>query len=246
MAQYADARSRHDRNRRSHRHSGRFGAFGFPLLVFLLATAAAIAYIAYILWPRWPETPVTLDAPTLPITVASETFNIEPAAIRQPIQRRPGTLARVDLAYLWPTLTPPGPELTVGPATPVNPNDRLFMTIATSDDSLPPLERMKTIYPRYLVNTATDGPGGLALRAFRDDTAYRGEDFVYDPDVPEHFFARCTRNGVGSTGMCLYERRIGDATVTIRFPRDWLNSNWQDVAHGLDRLVSRLHPDGKS
>ena len=69
----------------------------------------AAAYVAYVLWPRWPDAPVTLDAPSLPITVAGVTFNIEPAAIRMPVQRRPGTQERVDLAYLWPSLTPPDP-----------------------------------------------------------------------------------------------------------------------------------------
>ena len=36
-------------------------------------------------------------------------FNIEPAAIRRPLQRKPGTQERVDLAYLWPSLVPPEP-----------------------------------------------------------------------------------------------------------------------------------------
>ncbi len=56
------------------------------------------------LWPRWPDAPVALDAPSLPIVVAGAVFNIEPAAIRMNVQRRPGTQERVDLAYLWPCL----------------------------------------------------------------------------------------------------------------------------------------------
>ena len=68
-------------------------------------------YVAYVLWPRWPDAPVALDAPSLPIVVAGVAFNIEPAAIRMPVQRRPGTQERVDLAYLWPSLVPPDPAL---------------------------------------------------------------------------------------------------------------------------------------
>jgi hypothetical protein len=44
-----------------------------------------------------------------------------------------------------------------------------------------------------------------------------------------------------NSGNCLLERRIGDADVTIRFPRDWL-SDWQSVARGIDQLMTRLHP----
>jgi hypothetical protein len=49
---------------------------------------------------------------------------------------------------------------------------------------------------------------------------------------------------VTNSGTCLLERRIGSADVTLRFPRDWLD-NWSDVAGGIDRLIARLHPEGK-
>ena len=47
--------------------------------------------------------------------------------------------------------------------------------------------------------------------------------------------------GVTSSGVCLLERRIGNADITFRFPRDWL-PDWQNVAGGIDRLIARLHP----
>lgn len=229
---------------RQRRRDGGISLLGFPALVLLAATAAATLYVAYVLWPRWPGAPVTLDAPTLPITIGGETFNIEPAAIRQDIQRKPGTQARVDLTYRWPSLTPPDPTQRPSVQNPVNPNERLFVTIEITDGALPPLERAKTIYPRYLAEAATTGPDGIAVRAFRDGTPYQGEDFVYDPDAPEHFAARCTRSGVGNSGMCLYDRRVGNADVTVRFPRDWL-ADWQTVAHNIDRLLARLHPPAR-
>jgi hypothetical protein len=229
---------------RQRRRDGGFSLLGFPALVLLVATAAATLYVAYVLWPRWPGTAVTLDAPSLPITIGGETFNIEPAAIRQDIQRKPGTQTRVDLTYRWPSLTPPDPAQKPSVQNPVNPNERLFVTIAAADGTLPPLERAKTIYPRYLAEAATAGPGGIAVRAFRDGTPYQGEDFVYDPDAPDHFAARCARSGVGNSGICLYDRRIGEADVTVRFPRDWL-SDWQTVAHNIDHLLARLHPPGR-
>ncbi|MEI9805047.1 MAG: hypothetical protein WDN48_12005 [Pseudolabrys sp.] len=47
--------------------------------------------------------------------------------------------------------------------------------------------------------------------------------------------------GVINSGSCLLERRVGNADITIRFPRDWLG-NWQSIAAGIDTLIARLHP----
>jgi hypothetical protein len=41
--------------------------------------------------------------------------------------------------------------------------------------------------------------------------------------------------------MCLHERRIGGADVTVRFPRAWLD-DWWSVADGIDRLIAGFRP----
>jgi hypothetical protein len=228
------------RARRRHRSHNPLAA---PLLVLIAVTAMAAIYVAYVLWPRWPETHVALDAPSLPIVVAGVQFNIEPAAIRQAVQRRPGTQERIDLAYLWPSLKPPDPALKSIDGVPVNPNERLFATLQTGDGTLPLMERVQTIYPRYMVPQPQPGPEGLTLRGFRDDTPYKGEELVFESQAPEHFLARCSLKGVHSSGGCLLERRIGDANITFRFPRDWLN-DWRTLARGIDELMARLHPQG--
>ena len=64
---------------------------------------------------------------------------------------------------------------------------------------------------------------------------------MFESAAPEHFLARCSRRGVINSGTCLLERRIGNADVTLRFPRDWLG-DWKRVASGIDRLMARLHP----
>jgi hypothetical protein len=215
-----------------------------PLVVFAAVVVIAAAYVAYVLWPRWPDVPVALNAPSLPIVVAGTAFNIEPAAIRMSVQRRPGMQHRVDLAYLWPSLVPPDPAIKVIAGAPVNPNERLFVTIESGAGTLPLMERVQTIYPRYLVPEPTAGPPGLTLRGFRDGTPYQGEELAFESQAPEHFLARCSRKGVVNSGNCLLERRIGNADITIRFPRDWLK-NWQGVARGIDTLMTRLHPDAK-
>src|SRR6266446_9495196 len=106
--------SRHLRRRRREKS----GQFLLPLVVLAAVAVSAFVYIGYVLWPRWP-TP-RLDAPALPIMVAGVAFNLPPAAIRVPVQRRPGTQERVDHAFLWHSLEPPDPNATTpapGPST---------------------------------------------------------------------------------------------------------------------------------
>src|SRR5262245_57812872 len=131
-----------------------------PVMVFAAAVAFAVLYVAYVLWPRWPEAPVVLDVPSLPIVVSGTAFNVEPAAIRMNVQR-PGAHERVDLSYLWPGLVPPDPALKSTVAAPVDPNERLFVTIASGD----------------ALSRARAGRGSARSHAsrLRDDTPYQGE-----------------------------------------------------------------------
>jgi hypothetical protein len=200
---------------------------------------AALGYVAFVLWPRWPEAPAAPDAPSLPITVAGVAFNVPPAAIRMPVQRRPGAQPRLDLAFVWPDLTPPNPAAK--PALSEDPRlmEQIFVSIAGADGALSFAERIKTIYPRYVEANAFRGPEGLLGVAFRDGTPYQGEDLFFVAERPESFIVRCTREAGTTRGSCLYERRIGAADLTVRFPRDWLK-DWQKLAAGMNQLVEML------
>jgi hypothetical protein len=220
-----------------------------PLMLLIALMLAAVAYIVYVLWPRWPGVPVALDAPELPITIGGVAFNVPPAAIRVPVQRRPGAHDRIDLAFMWPSLKPAdtapkpaAPEALPPPGTTLT-LDRIFITIAGAGDAMAPAERLRAIYPRYASMEPVSGPTGLAVLAFREGTPYQGEDLIYDATTPENFLVRCTRNGAGATpGTCLYERRIEEAAdIVVRFPRDWLE-DWQLVAGNIDRLIGDLRP----
>jgi hypothetical protein len=228
-------------HRHIHRKRKGHNPLAVPLLVLAGAVVVAALYIAYVLWPRWPDAPVALNAPSLPVVISGVNFNIEPAAIRRAIQRHPGTQQRVDLAYLWPSLTPPDPQAKPTVGAPIDPNRRLFVTIASGELTLPIMKRVTEIYPRYLVPEPTAGPDGLTLRGFRDGTPYQGEELVFEQAQPAHFLARCSLQGVTNSGECLLERRIGNADLTFRFPRAWLK-DWKSVAAGVDKLVARLHP----
>jgi hypothetical protein len=221
------------------------GMLFFALLVLISLGVTALGFVVYALWPRWPDAPADADAPALPITVAGVLFSVPPQAMRIAVQRHPGAQERVDLVYLWPTLEPPGPQA----APKLDERDRVFVTLAVAT-SLPPLERFKSIYPRYVAAAPTPGPAGLSLYAFRDGTPYQGEDLAFDAAAPEKFLARCSRSINPLTpATCLAERRIGNADITVRFPRDWLGggaTGWRDVEAGFERLIGGLRPAGGS
>jgi hypothetical protein len=191
------------------------------------------------LWPA-PKA-ISLDAPSLPIMVGGVAFNVPPAAIRFKVQRRPGAQARIDLSFVWPSLTPP--DLSIKPLPTETPDigDRLFVTIAAGDNTLSPGERLKTIYPRYADAAPIIGPDGLSLQGFRDGSPYQGEDLILEPASPERFLLRCTRQIAATPAMCLHERRIDGADLTVRFPRSWLE-DWLAVAYGIDRLIGSFRP----
>jgi hypothetical protein len=217
---------------------GRRGGLVLQALFLAGLAGLGIASIVYLLAPRWAEAPAPLDAPRLPIVVAGVVFNIAPAAIRIPLQRRAGPQDRVDLAYAWPDLTPPDSQVAGSVA-------RMFVTIEASRSTLLPSERLKSIYPRYAEAPSSTGPGGLAIAPFRDGTPYQGEDLLYDPSSPDRFLVRCNRShGELTLAICLYERPDGAAALTFRFPRDWL-TDWQAVASATDRLIEGWRPAGK-
>ena len=214
--------------------------FALAALVILIVVAAA--FVALVLWPRWPAATVAPDTPALPITVGGVLFNVPPGAIRVTLQRRPGAQERLDLAFLWPALEPPDPNARPAPTENLPPIDRLFVTIEPQANAMAPSDRVRTIYPRYLADTQFDGPDGLKVISFKEGSPYQNEDLFFDPAVQPGFVTRCSRPGAaGTPGMCLYERRIDGADVTVRFPSEWL-TGWRAVNEGIGKLMERLRP----
>jgi hypothetical protein len=216
----------------------------FALIVIATAIAFGVTFVTTVLWPKWPAAEAVPDAPALPITINGVLFNVPPAAIRIAIQRRPGAQERLDLAFLWPSLAPPDPAARPAPSEEPAPLDRVFVTIAVASGTVTPADRLKTIYPRYLTDRQYAGMDGLTTIAFREGSPYQGEDLYFDGAAPANFLVRCTRPaGENVPGMCLHERRIAGADVTLRFPRDWL-ADWKNVAEGIEKLIAGLKPAG--
>ena len=222
-----------------------------PLVLFFVMLGVTGGFVAYVLWPTWPKATTPLDTPSLPVVVGGVLFNVPTAAIRASVQRQPGAHERIDLVLLWPSFAPPPIEGSASAdapvssesntATPNSSNDRLFVTIAGLGSVLPPVERLRSVYPRYFGNRATPANDGLAVLQFRSGTPYEGEDLIYPADEPDRFFARCTRETVRAVpATCIHERLLGGAEMTLRFPRAWLQ-DWRGVVAGFDRLASQLH-----
>jgi hypothetical protein len=227
------------------------GRLTLPFVVIVVLAAGAAAFVSYVLWPTWPSQQAPLDAPAIPISVAGVLFDVPPAAIREAVQRHPGQQERIDLAFEWPGLTPAADDRsanrtvlsaeTAATAAAAPENQRLFVSITGIGSELPPLDRLRTIYPRYAETKASAGPDGLAILPFRSGTPYSDEDLAYFGTSPEQFFALCTRPDRIVPGTCIHERMLGDAEVTFRFPRDWFG-DWRTIAGGFDRLLAQLHP----
>jgi hypothetical protein len=220
------------------------------LLTFLgLLVVGAAIFVAFVLWPTWPGATIPLEAPAIPTTVGGVLFDVPPTAIRNAVQRHAGPHDRLDLAFLWPSLLPPpsdpktsGQTVIVGDSGAAADDDgRFFVTIAPLGPVLPPLERLRSVYTRYVESEAMAGADGLAILPFRQGTPYAGEDLVYLAGTPEQFFARCTRDAGRIPGSCINERLIDTAEVSFRFPRAWLDQ-WRNVSAGFDRLVAQIHP----
>src|SRR6202161_3513125 len=154
------------------------GVLMLPFAGLAVLVLGAGIFVSSALWPTWPSRPVPLNAPAMPVTVANVLFDVPPAAIRAAVQRHPGPHERVDLAFLWPSLKPPQPDAKAAdqPAAgndgdaapkPVDTTQRLFVTIAGLGSVLPPADRLRTIYPRYIEAQAAAGPDGVAIVPFR-------------------------------------------------------------------------------
>jgi hypothetical protein len=221
----------------------RAGLPALPLALLLALAFLGAGFVAYLLWPTWSGTPVALDAPAIPVTIDGVLFEVPPGAIRTAVERHSGAHERIDLAFLWPSLLPPpdGGSPAQGPAaaSTSEQTERLFVTIAPLGSVLPPNERLRSIYPRYVEATTGAGADRLAILPFRTGSPYQGEDLVYFADAPDSFFGRCTRQMGIVPGSCIVDRAVDHVVVTLRFPRDWLK-DWREVAAGIDRLMAQL------
>lgn len=208
-----------------------------PILAGLSLALPAVAVVAYLLWPTW-QSQKPGDPDRIPVSVGASLFNVPTHAFRRKVQRHSGPQERVDLSFVYPSLTADDTPRHVTVDTfeeGLQPIDRIFLSISAHHDATSPDARLRTIYPLYVEPTSRSADG-LTVQPFRDYTPYANEDLFLGaaPAVA----ARCTRAGT-TPGMCLSERRIGGADLVFRFPRAWLD-DWRTVGNAMDQLTAQL------
>jgi hypothetical protein len=190
-------------------------------VLFGALAALGIASIVYLLMPRWGYRSRSRASSS---TSRRRRFAFRCSAV-------PGRRIASTSPMRGPTYSHAGVSMA-----------RLFVDIEPTQSAMLPSERLRSIYPRYADTPSASGPGGLVIATFRDDSPYAGEDLLYDPAAPDRFLVRCDRShGPIILAMCLYERPDGAATLTFRFPRDWLD-DWPAIVDATDRLIEGWRP----
>lgn len=185
--------------------------------------------------PRWTAATNEID-----FEAGGQALRIPANLVADASQRAGGTQARIDLVARWPGLTGYNPA----DAAIFKENEISLVHVWLTDgapasavDAMPAADGEALFSPEiYPV------AGGLFARAFSSDSAYAGEEIVYEatairPGDPTPFAARCERAGMPEA-TCL--RRVAltrDLTMTYRFPRANL-ADWGRLDRALKTWVT--------
>ena len=114
----------------------------------------------------------------------------------------------------------------------------VFVTLKPADSSLDPAERTAKLYQRFLVETSWSHPGGLIARAFQDGSPFEGDELYYVAPEGREFAARCRRPDPErkTPNTCLYDFRLGDLDVEMRFSAGLL-AQWVELKAGARGLI---------
>jgi hypothetical protein len=119
----------------------------------------------------------------------------------------------------------------------------IFLLLREERYKISEAERLQRIYMEYVTDPAgKPGPFGLTQYTFRDDSGYHSEDLFVGQDAGQPVVLRCVRfSAEVPSPSCLRDVRLGhDVALTYRFKRANLG-HWQDIIHGIDKLVASFH-----
>ncbi len=180
----------------------------------------------------------TPDEPPLPVkaTINGLLLSIPRDLVRFETQKADGDMPRIDLLFHWPSLK--GRGVITGKPDPLA--SLIFLSIASKDDSLPPIQRLGGIYHKFLSTDIRSGPGGLAAHNFLPESGYDGEELMYDPAQPGQFFVRCAPPTGSAPASCLREMRIMDRIdVVYRAPKALLE-DWKNLDNAVMALLAAI------
>jgi hypothetical protein len=209
---------------------------GSSALLIGLGALALAGAVALIVAPRFgahePPRPVV-------VTLGAQRLTILSAYLR-PEARQGGARAALDLAALFPDFSPAGDVGDVNARTDLAERfaRTVFVTVAPADSSLDPAERPAKLYQRFLEENSWSHPGGLVARAFAAGSPFEGDELYYVAPDGREFAARCLRPDAErkTPNTCIYDARLGDLDVEMRFSAALL-SQWATLKAGALGLI---------
>ncbi|WP_309084512.1 hypothetical protein [Chelativorans sp.] len=164
------------------------------------------------------------------IVIGNDVFVVPENAIRFEEARRDGVQPRLDLYLRWPELEGYTAEAEEAFNNSDGAKSIIFLTLEPRMLSRDMSGRLEPIYRGLLQAEPADGPAGLKLYRFREDSGYAGELLaVGERPGNAPFVARCLAGEIARTALASCDRDIfisAETTLSYRFPEALL-SEWQ-------------------
>ncbi|MGO8798733.1 MAG: hypothetical protein ACLQJL_06575 [Roseiarcus sp.] len=199
-------------------------------VVALLAAGAGI----FMVLPRRADAPPTIQA-----FVGGARLTL-PGGYFRPKSRGGGVVDQLALAAFFPDFSPAGDVSDVARDTNLDERfERLvFISIRPRDSGLDPVDRPARLYARFLEPDGWSHPGGLVARAFQAGSPFEGQELYFVAPEGREFAARCRLpdQAQKTPNTCLYDFRVGDLDVQMRFSAALL-SEWEKLNAGARGLI---------
>ncbi|MEQ8325776.1 hypothetical protein [Parvibaculum sp.] len=175
--------------------------------------------------------------------VGNTRFLIPEHYTRYPSQRGGGRIAAIDMHALLPDLEPYSGERQDSFADNSADSDVIYFSLNESAAPLSSARRLKDIYSKYLETAEpSEGPDGLQLFPFRQDTGYADQDLLVGKDAESRMLLLlCERQTpLIESPNCSRSLLIGpDLELTYRYKRSHLD-DWRQIDDAVSELVSEF------
>lgn len=175
--------------------------------------------------------------------VADQRFVIPENFTRYPAQRGGGRMKMVDMHALLPGLQPYAPDLQEGFADNSFRSDVIYFSLSQRDAALNSARRLKDVYSKYLESAEPEeGPGGLQLFRFRDNTGYANQDLLVGKDREERILLLICdrRSALIESPNCSRSLLLGPGLeLSYRYKRHHLD-RWREIDGSIAALLDRF------
>jgi hypothetical protein len=214
-------------------------AWMIPLLVFAGVLTFSVIFLYYYFGPT-PAELLGRDARassasvSIEYLIAGQRFVIPENYTRYPVQRGGGRMSVVDMHALLPDLQPYAPELQESFADNSIRSDVVYFSLSQRDAALSSARRLKDVYSKYLESVQPEeGPDGLQLFRFRDNTGKDAEDRIA-------LLICDRRTALIESPNCYRSVLLGqNLELNYRFKRHHLD-RWREIDRKVTALVDRF------